>query len=42
MLGGLESRYYHRKGFIPMAKKADLLEEAKNLGLKVTEKNTIA
>ncbi len=31
-----------QKGFIPMAKKADLLEEAKTLGLNVTEKNTIA
>lgn len=42
MLGGLKSRYYHRKDFTYMAKKADLLAEAKELGLKVTEKNTIA
>ncbi len=31
-----------QKGFIPMAKKAELLEEAKKLGLDVTDKNTIA
>lgn len=31
-----------QKGFSYMAKKADLLDEAKKLGLKVTEKNTIA
>jgi ribosomal protein L1 len=43
MLGGLKSRYYHRKGFyLTMAKKADLLAQAKQLGLKVTEKDTIA
>lgn len=42
MLGGLESRYYHRKGSYLMAKKADLLEQATKLGLQVTEKNTIA
>lgn len=34
---------YHRKGLVfIMAKKADLLAEAKTLGLEVTEKNTIA
>jgi len=32
---------YHRKGY-PMAKKAELLEEAQKLGLEVTDKNTIA
>jgi len=42
MLGGLKSRYYHRKGSFFMAKKADLLEQATKLGLKLTEKNTIA
>jgi len=42
MLGDLKSRYYHRKDYILMAKKADLLESAKGLGLEVTEKNTIA
>ena len=31
-----------QKGYIPMAKKAELLEKAKKLGLRVTEKNTIA
>jgi len=31
-----------QKGFTPMAKKANLLEEAKTLGLDVTEKNTVA
>jgi len=31
-----------QKGLTPMAKKADLLLEAKELGLEVTEKNTIA
>ena len=31
-----------QKGFYTMAKKADLLDEAKKLGLSVTEKNTIA
>lgn len=31
-----------QKGFTPMAKKADLLAEAKKLKLDVTEKNTIA
>lgn len=41
MLGGLNGRYYHRKG-LPMAKKAELLETAKTMGLDVTEKNTIA
>jgi len=42
MLEGLKSRYYHRKGYLPMAKKAELLEKAKSLGLVLTEKNTIA
>jgi large subunit ribosomal protein L1 len=41
MLGG-EKPFAPQKGFIPMAKKADLLAEAKALGLNVTEKNTIA
>jgi large subunit ribosomal protein L1 len=41
MLGGEKRRLYHRKGS-SMAKKADLLAEAKKLGLEVTEKNTIA
>ena len=31
-----------QKGFYTMAKKADLLDEAKKLGLSMTEKNTIA
>ena len=31
-----------QKGFYTMAKKADLLDEAKKIGLSVTEKNTIA
>lgn len=35
-------RFAPQKGFSYMAKKADLLEEAKKLGVKVTEKNTIA
>lgn len=43
MLGGLKSRYYHRKGLhLTMAKKAELLEKATELGLEVTDKNTIA
>ena len=31
-----------QKGFTPMAKKANLLEEAQKLGLDVSEKNTVA
>ena len=31
-----------QKGFTPMAKKANLLEEAKKLGLDVSDKNTVA
>lgn len=43
MLGGLDSRYYHRKGLSnKMTKKLELLEEAKKLKLKVTSNNTIA
>lgn len=42
MLGGLKSRYYHRKGFTYMAKKAELLEKAAELKLEVSDKNTIA
>lgn len=42
MLGGLKSRLHHRKDYHIMAKKADLLAKATELGLKVTEKNTIA
>jgi large subunit ribosomal protein L1 len=42
MLGGLNSRYYHRKGSLIMTKKSDLLEKAKSLKLSVTDKNTIA
>lgn len=42
MLGGLNGRLYHRKDFIVMAKKADLLEIAASLKLEVTGKNTIA
>jgi len=45
MLGGdpyIWRRYYHRKGFTYMAKKADLLAEAAKLNLEVSEKNTIA
>lgn len=38
---GEEIRYHHRKGNMAK-KKADLLEEAKALGLKLTDKNTIA
>ena len=40
MLGG-ESRYYHRKDKKMAKKKADLIEEAKALGLEVSEKMTI-
>ena len=42
MLGGLISRYYHRKGSLIMTKKSDLLETAKSLKLEVTDSNTIA
>lgn len=43
MLGGLKSRYYHRKGLSKdMTKKADLLIVASELKLKITDKNTIA
>lgn len=42
MLGGHKKPFAPQKGFITMAKKAELLETAKTLGLKVTEKNTIA
>lgn len=42
MLGGLKTPFAPQKGFIPMAKKADLLAEATKLKLNVTEKNTIA
>lgn len=41
MLGG-RLPLVPQKGYISMAKKAELLEEAKKLGLSVTEKNTIA
>ena len=41
MLGGT-SRYYHRKDKKMAKKKADLIEEAKALGLEVSEKMTIA
>lgn len=43
MLGGFKQPLLPQKGFyLIMAKKADLLAQAKELGLKVTEKNTIA
>lgn len=42
MLGGRETPFAPQKGFIPMAKKADLLAQAAELKLEVTEKNTIA
>ncbi len=42
MLGGRRTPLVPQKGLTPMAKKADLLAEAKTLGLEVTEKNTIA
>jgi large subunit ribosomal protein L1 len=45
MLGGRGLRpgsLAPQKGFTPMAKKANLLEEAKKLGLDVSEKNTVA
>lgn len=41
MLGG-QKPFAPQKGYVIMAKKADLLEKAKELGLEVTEKNTIA
>ena len=41
MMGGLNSRYYHRKGS-SMTKKSDLLIVASELKLNVTESNTIA
>ena len=44
MLGGCQGNpapLVPQKGFTPMAKKADLLEAAKKLGLELTEKNTI-
>lgn len=39
---GDESRYYHRKDPIMAKTKAELLEEAKELKLELTEKNTVA
>jgi len=43
MLGGRKKPFVPQKGFIPiMAKKADLLAQATALGLKLTDKNTIA
>ena len=45
MLGDCELRpasLLPQKGFTPMAKKANLLEEAQKLGLDVSEKNTVA
>jgi large subunit ribosomal protein L1 len=42
MLGGPKKPFAPQKGFITMAKKAELLETAKTLGLELTEKNTIA
>jgi large subunit ribosomal protein L1 len=42
MLGGLKKPHVPQKGFIPMAKKAELLIEAKKLKLDVTDKNTIS
>ena len=43
MLGGLKSRYYHRKGSSNnMTKKSDLLIVAAELKLNVTDKSTIA
>jgi len=44
MLGGCQGNpapLLPQKGLTPMAKKADLLEAAKKLGLELTEKNTI-
>ena len=41
MLGDVKS-LLPQKGLTPMAKKANLLEEAKKLGLDVSEKNTVA
>lgn len=42
MLGDLKKSLLPQKGFTPMAKKANLLEEAKKRGLDVSEKNTVA
>ena len=45
MLGGADHRIWPllpQKGFTPMAKKADLLAQATALGLKLTDKSTIA
>jgi large subunit ribosomal protein L1 len=45
MLGGTHLRmrpFAPQKGLTPMAKKADLLAQARDLGLEVSEKNTIA
>ena len=42
MLGGVTRRYHHRKDSFTMAKKAELLEKAKEYGLELTDKNTIA
>jgi ribosomal protein L1 len=42
MLGGVKPPFAPQKGFIPMAKKADLLAEAAKAGLELSEKNTIA
>jgi large subunit ribosomal protein L1 len=41
MMGGA-TPFVPQKGFKPMAKKADLLEQAKTLGLEVSDKNTVA
>lgn len=42
MLGGHKKPHAPQKGLTPMAKKAELLEEAKKLKLDVTDKNTIS
>jgi len=42
MLGDRKGRYYHRKDYIIMAKKAELLEQAAKLGLELNSKSTIA
>jgi len=42
MLGGLEKPFVPQKGYILMAKKAELLEQAAELKLDVSDKNTIA
>jgi len=41
MLGGVQPPLSPQKGLTPMAKKAELLEAAKKLGLELSEKNTI-